>query len=235
MLPTAGAVRTTLLNNVNVGDEIGVSQEITHFDDDCASPYPFDWTKAYTSVAGSFDFLLNGVIESFADPRATEKHPRTAICFNDAHIYFLMVDGRDPANSVGMTIDELASFCVDTLGAAWGINQDGGGSSTIVVNGVVRNSPSDGSERQVGNGLMMVVVEPMEKSTAFAMDNVDGPPSVSIVDPPDGSVVSGTVTIQVQASDDRDAKGTLTVEVSIDSGPWQGTTYDSGTGIYQIS
>jgi hypothetical protein len=37
----------------------------------------------------------------------------------------------------------LASFAQDTLGATDGISEDGGGSSTIVVNGVIRNFPSD--------------------------------------------------------------------------------------------
>ena len=171
VLSATGAARTKLLNILSVGDQIGISQEITHFEDDCSTLYPFDWTKTYASVSGSFDFLLDGVIYSFDDPGATARHPRTAICFNATYIYFLVVDGRDPARSVGMTIGELASFCQDTLAAAWGINQDGGGSSTIVLNGVVKNNPSDGSERAVGNGLMMVVVEPMEQSAAFAADD----------------------------------------------------------------
>ena len=68
MLSAPGAARTTLLNNVNMGDPIGVSQEIHHFNDDCASPYPFDWTKAYASVSGSFSFApsASGVYEFYA-------------------------------------------------------------------------------------------------------------------------------------------------------------------------
>jgi hypothetical protein len=66
-----------------------------------------------------------------------------------------------------MTIEELGLFCRDTLGAAWGINQDGGGSSTLWVQGAVRNLPSDGTERQVANGLMMIAVEPPDNSTRF--------------------------------------------------------------------
>jgi len=66
------------------------------------------------------------------------------------------------------------------------------------------------------------------------VDNVDDPPTASIVNPADGSTVSGTVTIQVDATDDRDAEGTLTVEVSIDSGAWQGTTYNSSSGYYEL-
>jgi hypothetical protein len=43
---------------------------------------------------------------------------------------------------------------------------DGGGSSVIVVNGVVRNHPSAaGGERTVANGMMMVNLQPMQQST----------------------------------------------------------------------
>jgi hypothetical protein len=35
------------------------------------------------------------------------------------------------------------------------------------VNGEVVNSPSDGREREVANGMMMIVVEPMERSVTF--------------------------------------------------------------------
>ena len=42
--------------------------------------------------------------------------------------------------SVGMSIHELAVFARDTLGATWGVAQDGGGSSTMVINGQVVNN-----------------------------------------------------------------------------------------------
>ena len=54
------------------------------------------------------------------------------------------------------------------LGATDGVNMDGGGSSAMWVNGVIKNVPSDGSERTVANGLMMVNVQPKLVSTAFS-------------------------------------------------------------------
>ncbi|RPI33930.1 MAG: hypothetical protein EHM70_04520 [Chloroflexota bacterium] len=54
----------------------------------------------------------------------------------------IVVDGRNAGHSIGMTIDELALFARDSLAATWGIAQDGGGSSTMLVNGVVRNIPA---------------------------------------------------------------------------------------------
>lgn len=167
VLSATGTTRTTLLGNISVGDEIGISQEITQFAEGCSGALSGDWTKTYASISGSFEFLKNGVIASFSDPGATSRQPRTAIAFNDFYIFFIVVDGRSQS-SVGMTIDELAIFARDTLGATWGINQDGGGSSTMVVNGKVVNNPSDGSERAVVNGMMMLVTEPKIQSTTFS-------------------------------------------------------------------
>ncbi len=64
-------------------------------------------------------------------------------------------------------MDGLAHFCRDRLDADWGINQDGGGSSTLWLNGKVMNRPSDGHQRAVANGLMMVEVKPPEFSDRY--------------------------------------------------------------------
>jgi hypothetical protein len=121
--------------------EIGVSQEITHYKKNCVDPLGLSWLKTYASVGGAFYFLNNGDIQSSTDPGATARNPRTAIAFNDEYIYFIVVDGRDEHHlSAGMTIDELAIFSRDTLSATYGIAQDGGGSSTMVVNGEVMNN-----------------------------------------------------------------------------------------------
>lgn len=140
VLSASGTATETLVANVHIGDEIHISQEITSYLSDCVTPRSLSWTKTYASVQGSFLFLRDGVIQDFEDPGATEKNPRTAIAFNDQYVYFIVVDGRDVRHSLGMTIHELALFARDTLGAVWGIAQDGGGSSTMVVNGEVKNN-----------------------------------------------------------------------------------------------
>jgi hypothetical protein len=166
VLSAHGSAATQLLGNVSVGCEVRISQEITHYEHDCSTPYPWDWTKTYASVGGSYHFLRGGEVQEFEDQGALQRHPRTAVAFNEVYIYFVVVDGRS-AQSVGMNMTELANFCLDYLEAVEGINQDGGGSSTMWVNGEVMNVPSDGTERAVANGLMMVVVEPMEQSSRF--------------------------------------------------------------------
>ena len=67
------------------------------------------------------------------------------------------------AASVGMTFQEMANFLIGTLNAREAVNYDGGGSATMVVNGAVRNVPSDGSERYVANAILLV-----KKDTATA-------------------------------------------------------------------
>jgi len=65
--------------------------------------------------------------------------------------------------------------------------------------------------------------------------SVDNPPSVSIVQPADGATLSGTVPMQIDATDTEDAAGALTVEWNVDGGAWQPATYSSGSGYYEAS
>jgi hypothetical protein len=211
---SAHGTKADKLSGINIGDEVRISQEIIHYKQDCSTPSSLDWTKTYASIGGSFVFLKDSQIIHYNDLGALERHPRTAIAYNDDYIFFIVVDGRDPENSIGMTIDELALFTRDTLGATWGINQDGGGSSTMVINGIVVNRPNanlyeqkiylpliiggsqtnpappdsvahkleaspkllplagGGFERYVANGMLMVVIEPMQQSTKFMPDDL---------------------------------------------------------------
>lgn len=166
VLSASGSKATTLLANVSLGDTIGISQEISSYHHDCNTPDSVDWTKTYASVGGNFHFLSEGVVQSSTDPGATTRNPRTAVALNDDYVYFIVVDGRT-STSVGMSTTELGNFCLDYLDAVEGVNQDGGGSSAMWVDGQIRNNPSDGTERTVANGLMMVRVLPKELSQAF--------------------------------------------------------------------
>ncbi|MGE5221665.1 MAG: phosphodiester glycosidase family protein [Omnitrophica WOR_2 bacterium] len=133
-----------LQSHAHAGDIVKISQEPTPLDFDCQTPYTTNikWTETYASIQGNEEFLLDGQIRPFTNPGSLNRNPRTAIAFNDQYIYFIVVDGRNSL-SAGMTIEELAHFTKDVLGATNGINQDGGGSSTMWVNGQVMNKPSD--------------------------------------------------------------------------------------------
>ncbi len=167
VLSAHGTAAATLLANVSLGAELRISQEITHYEHDCSTPFAWDWTKTYASIGGSFHFLRQGALQDSNDPGATQRHPRTAIALNDQYIFFIVVDGRSSI-SVGMNMTELGQFCLAYLDAVEGLNQDGGGSSTLWVNGQVMNVPSDGQERPVANGMMMANVLPRMQSERFA-------------------------------------------------------------------
>ena len=75
------------------------------------------------------------------------EQPRTAIgAVADNHYVMVVVDGRDEGYSRGVTMGELAQIMAD-LGCQVAYNLDGGGSSTMYLNGSVINRPSNGGER----------------------------------------------------------------------------------------
>ncbi|HVE73716.1 MAG TPA: phosphodiester glycosidase family protein [Mycobacteriales bacterium] len=85
-----------------------------------------------------------------------DRNPRTAVGVTSAgELLLVVVDGRQPGYSVGMTLRELADFMAG-LGAVNAINLDGGGSSTMWLNGIVANRVSDGRERAVGSSLVVL-------------------------------------------------------------------------------
>ncbi len=86
-------------------------------------------------------------------------HPRTAIGIDHdgRRLLLVVVDGRQ-LDSRGATMVELARLLL-SLGAEDALNLDGGGSSTMVAarpaDGLLKvwNSPSDGRQRPIPNGL----------------------------------------------------------------------------------
>lgn len=154
VLSATGSKAATLLANVAIGSRVGLSQ---------TTAGASDWLRTYASVGGGEVFLWDGQVVG----GQVALHPRTAVAYNDDHVFFVVVDGRDPGVSIGMNMQQLGEFCLNYLGAQAGINLDGGGSSTMVVNGVVKNKPSDGSERYVANGLLMIVRQPKLQHATF--------------------------------------------------------------------
>lgn len=109
-------------------------------------------------IAGDPQMLRAGMsLAPFAGTVAAERHPRTAIAVtSDRKALLVTVDGRQPGYSVGMTLVELTDL-LTRLGAREATNVDGGGSTTMVVNGRVSNRPSDATgERPVANALGVV-------------------------------------------------------------------------------
>jgi hypothetical protein len=114
----------------------------------------------FNVISGNLLLVKNG---SPADGLEGSANPRTAAALDRANRYLILVvvDGRQPGYSEGVTLQELAEIII-FHGGYNAINLDGGGSSTMVVEGSlgganVLNSPINGRipgrERPVGNHL----------------------------------------------------------------------------------
>jgi exopolysaccharide biosynthesis protein len=113
-----------------------------------------DLTGCRTAIGGGPRLVLDGKpIGGLKSP--TQRHPRTAIGWNDQSLYLVLVDGRQPGLSVGMSFQELAAYFVK-LGCTSAMNLDGGGSASMWAFGQVVSSPSEGQERPIANGLVLV-------------------------------------------------------------------------------
>ncbi|MGW1882749.1 phosphodiester glycosidase family protein [Streptomyces sp. NPDC001970] len=115
--------------------------------------------------------------------------PRTAVGFSQdgSRMHILSVDGRQ-ADSGGTTLTELA-LMMHRAGAYNAINLDGGGSSTLVAREPgsdttqVENSPSDGTERTVPNGLAFTAPDGSGKLEGYWVETAVNPGSAPTVDP----------------------------------------------------
>jgi hypothetical protein len=87
--------------------------------------------------------------------KGNERHPRSAVGWNKNEVMFIVVDGRQPGVSMGMTLRELAEVLV-RLKCEEAMNLDGGGSTEIWMGGRILNSPCFGRERPTANSLVVV-------------------------------------------------------------------------------
>jgi hypothetical protein len=130
-----------------------------------------DAGKIAVAVGGNEVLLRDGVVQQVDN---VAMHPRTAVGFSvdGRRMWLATVDGRQ-ADSRGMTELELARH-MKSLGADDAINLDGGGSSTLLARNEgeaapsIRNSPSDGGERLVPNGIGFATVPGSGKLTGLA-------------------------------------------------------------------
>lgn len=94
-------------------------------------------------------------------------HPRALIGFRDNGSTVMMVAngrGKESDCNIGMSVFQGADM-LRQLGCTEAYNLDGGGSATLIVrnsygNFDVINTPSDGSERGIGNAILYVMRDP---------------------------------------------------------------------------
>ncbi|MDE6081912.1 MAG: phosphodiester glycosidase family protein, partial [Muribaculaceae bacterium] len=150
----------TFVSSLNIGDEVTVDISLVN------------GSEKYSDVsqmAGGKPMIVSG--GKVLDTQGALDHlvalnPRTAIGYDvtGTKLVLLVVDGRGV--SAGVVSRQLADMMIE-LGCSEAMNFDGGGSSALYVQGLgVRNSPSDGSERSVTNGVYAVAVAPVDNTVA---------------------------------------------------------------------
>ncbi|MBP63056.1 MAG: hypothetical protein CMJ62_16170, partial [Planctomycetaceae bacterium] len=107
------------------------------------------------AIGGGPPLIQNGK-RLVGEGNENNRHPRTVVGFNETELFLVVVDGRQPGLSRGMHYGELADL-MDRLGCTNALNMDGGGSSTMWLDGTLVNSPSGRmGQRPVGNALMIL-------------------------------------------------------------------------------
>ncbi len=145
---SAHGVKVPYLQALTEGDSVRITHGLLQ------GQRPFSEQPALVEfIGGSKIFLYEGKI----DGNWPERHPRSALGFNSdtTKVYLFTVDGRQES-SVGMSLTEIAEV-MKHFGAAYAINLDGGGSTTLVANDKVLSSPSDPTgQRRVSNAVLLI-------------------------------------------------------------------------------
>jgi len=156
---TTGWGRAKLLNGAILKDKHGQV-----YIDEVKTNYWYDTTDYWEDILVTGPLLLeNGGTTMYSQvPFNLKRHPRTAVCIDGDNqtLWLATIDGRHP-QSAGMTIPEL-SMLMHSLGCQDAVNLDGGGSTTMWIEGEgVVNYPSDNQkfdhegERPVSNVLII--------------------------------------------------------------------------------
>jgi exopolysaccharide biosynthesis protein len=123
---------------------------------------PKEWARARHAVSGAGLLVLDGRDvtdwrdEGLSAGFDTTRHPRTLIALDeDDAVWLVTVDGRQPALSLGMSFAELQALA-HRLGLKSALNLDGGGSTTMIVQGHIVNHPSDETgPRKVSDAILV--------------------------------------------------------------------------------
>ncbi|WP_404446072.1 phosphodiester glycosidase family protein [Sutcliffiella horikoshii] len=141
-----------VLNDLQAGQEIQITTAVAE-----------QWQTVKEAIGGQYVLVKEGQKTNLvSNAFTTATAPRTAAGIKaDGSVFFIIMDGRQPGYSEGITVFELQDLMFE-LGAVEALNFDGGGSSTFVAREQgeeelsVANVPSDGRERGVANSLLVV-------------------------------------------------------------------------------
>ena len=161
VLSANGKSRENLLEKIKVGDTIRKGTRLFPVKLDGESEYAKMSPNIEDIIGGVPQLIKNGKIEITWEQEKSSKsfvetkHPRTAVAkLKDGKFLMVTVDGRSE-ESGGIGLEDLAKILLE-LGATDAMNLDGGGSSTMFLDGKVVNNPSDKEgERRVGDAILV--------------------------------------------------------------------------------
>ena len=121
------------------------------------------------AVAGVPQLINDGQIDiTWQEEKTTKsfvetRHPRTAVAkLKDGKFLMITVDGRSESSG-GIGLPDLAALLLE-LGATDAMNLDGGGSTTMYLDGKVVNHPSDKEgERKVSDAIIVTPRRPRQR------------------------------------------------------------------------
>jgi exopolysaccharide biosynthesis protein len=158
VVSTSGAAREWALRNLRVGARVQLNLNLSPVETEQAD----SWRRA-TSVIGGGPQLIKGgrveitnAAEKILPSFVNDGHPRTAIAkLKSGQILLVTVDGRQPGESIGMSLTMLADLLIE-FGAVEAINLDGGGSTAMFIRNKLVNNPSDAAgERPVSDAILV--------------------------------------------------------------------------------
>jgi len=158
VISVAGTARQWALDNLRVATRVRLNLNWSPTETDQTD----SWKQAANIIGGGPQLIKNGRVEI---TNAAEKilpsfvndgHPRTAIAkLKSGQILLVTVDGRQPGESIGMSLTMLANLLIE-FDAIEAINLDGGGSTTMVIRNKLVNKPSDATgERPVSDAILV--------------------------------------------------------------------------------
>lgn len=178
-----------LAANVHIGDTVGVSGHISPDD------------RPRQLISGATMLVKNGAV--YDDPTGTPPsgvNPETAVGLtkDGRHAIIVTLDGRlGEPTAVGVSPAQVAGYLIQQ-GAYSGMLLDGGGSTEMVARkpgdtGVsVLNTPSDGSERPVANGIFVYTTATSAGAATKVVANGGAPVT---------TVAGATIPVPVYATD----------------------------------
>jgi exopolysaccharide biosynthesis protein len=157
-LSFGGTVLPTGLERLDAGQEVSIQTQFHPL----LGTRPEQWVQAQDIVGGAGLLVHQGKPIADWSPEQlragfdTERHPRTVIgTTRGTAVWLVTIDGRNPSVSLGMTFAELTNLA-QKLNLVHALNLDGGGSTTMVVNGKIVNHPSDATgARKVSDALIV--------------------------------------------------------------------------------